>query len=296
MPEDRYRFAIDTMKAKWPTIGEYADHPLGEWFHAHVALKPWRRRYRPRQAASIVLFIAILMLCGPLGILLYIVLRVFFNSKRPHKILCQPATFYDARRAAFLQELWLTGISYQELAAIEVSLAVSRPWRRHIWWAGFAAWGGVGLSILYIIFVNADHIPIDVTILIWTATAFWFEVFFFLANPNKQAMQALKGMVLDSEQRARGKALELWRQTRNSLVGCLGLIGLGMVIGFLADGRSIIIFIGAMLGFGTIYMFFSRRQLQPKAAQELFLETSARGRDYFAEIIYKESERDMPRK
>lgn len=296
MPEDRYRFAIDTMKAKWPTIGEYADHPLGEWFHAHVARKPLRRRYRPGHASSIALFIGLLLLLGPLGILIYIVLRVFIVHKRPHKILYQPAGFFDARRTAFLQELWLTGIGYQELAAIEVGLAVSRPWRKYVWGAGFAVWACAGLFILYVIYANADHIPFDVTILIWTAAAFWFGLYFFFNNPNKHAMQALKGMVLDSEQRSRGKGLELARQTRNSLVGCLALFVSVMFLGFLTEVRSIIIFIGLVLGFGTIYMFFAQRQLQPKAVQELFLKSSARGRDYFAEIIYKESERDMPRK
>lgn len=299
MPSARFAQAVETIKARWPTVGAYADHPLGEWFHEYVAQKSWARRYRPRQAGSPILLLAVLFLCGPLGLLLYLVLRLFLVNKRPHKILSQPACIFDVRRASLLQELWLTGISYQDLAAIEVSLAISRPLRRHMWWLAFSVWtivAGVILVPLLAWVMKDGGIPAVVWVLIGVSTVAWFMAFFFCNNQNKLALQALKGMAEETEQRARGKVKEFTRQLVNIFVAVIVAVIFFTAMAFLENGVLIAIYLAVAIGFVSVYMFYAIYQFQGHAVQELFLETSARGRDDFAEIIYKQSERDMPRK
>lgn len=307
MPEDRHAWATETIWKMWPTVGEYADHPLGEWFHEHVTQRPWERRYRPRRTIGLVLFFAFFILlifalpfffCPAIMLIIpaYLVLKVIFVPKRPRKILAQPAAVFDSRRAHFLQELWLTGISYQELAAIEISLAISRPLRREMWWFGLSLWIIAACAVLLPILIEAGG-NVEIIVLIGSAALFWFQSYLFHFNTNKQAIRALKGMVLDIEQRARGKTPELGRQVRNSVIACFCVAAFMIFAGFLFGEEHVATFFFAGLFiFGSVYMFFAERDLQPRAVQELFVETSARGRDYFAQIIHSESERDMPRK
>ncbi|MEN6626519.1 MAG: hypothetical protein ABFD69_09860 [Candidatus Sumerlaeia bacterium] len=290
------------MKQRWPAIGEHADHPMGPWFLERRAERPWRRRYRARYQMSIFWLIPlafIFSIFAPIVFLIIFLLRRTYN--RGAKDLAQPASFFVGRRRANLHELWLSGMSAPEMAAVEIALALSDPWRKSMWWPSLFVWNLIPIGVLsmcgYISYRMEETIPPLGWACILTGAAFWFILFFALNNPNRTAKIAMKDFLDDVDERCRGKIKKILFGCQRAALGCIFVnIMMAAVVNIFMLEHGFEYSMLVLFGSGILLIPWYVIRHQPRMVENFFKEHSVKVQEQFATIIRAESEKDMARK
>lgn len=294
---DRFQETLQLMRRRWPAIGEHADHPMGLWFLERRATRPWRRRYRSRYRFSVFGILLVSLIFGflaPIVLLILLLLRKAGN--RGAKDLAQPATFFVGRRRANLHELWLSGMSAPEMAAVEIALALSDPWRRIMWWPSLFVWNLIPIGILsmcgYISYRMEETIPPLGWACILTGAAFWFVLFFALNNPNRTAKQAMKDFLDDVDERCRGKIKQFLFGFQRAAIGCIFLlIIMGIMVNILTMEHGFQYGLLTVFGSGILLIPWYVIKHQPRMVENFFKEHSVKVQEQFATIIRAESEK-----
>ncbi|MCE5230858.1 hypothetical protein LLG95_14870 [bacterium] len=291
----RYAQQVQFVKSRWPEIGRYVDHPLGEWFYERVQSQPWRRRYRPRRSTSIVLLILLLFLINIFGLILYFILRCVVSSKRAFRHMTQPAAYVNGRERALLPELWLTGIGFRDLAAIEILLSIATPLRNALWWIGQIVWAAIPCVLLYTVFI-ANSVKFGGTnaALAVSATVFWIELYPFVNNADRTAQRAIRDLLQDMRERHIGKVGMAARQFGKSVLGCAGVVILLVMVAMLTQEPKLFSWVLiCFFIYGSVFIPFYILKIMPQKTQELFLSGCETGEEAYANAILSECEHDL---
>ncbi len=293
-PGAKYERTLALMRRRWPGMSARLEHPLAEVFMARAGRQRWWRRYYRRNGASPILLIVLFLFINIIGLLIYLLINGALRSRGRGgwRRLVQPAQLFCGDRQR-LHDVWMTGVHYEDLAAIEVALALGAPMRQPVRFLAFMVANLIGWIAVISIYEVAPGS-------IWLLLAVMLLVNVLLAlamSADTVAQRALRELRMDLRQRCYGKVREA---IGNSFLGC-GVIlavvcGLGMVIGPSiellqdVDGAVVLRLISSLLTAIAVGVGVFMIKYNPRRTEVLFEDHLTVGDETIQEIIQQEAD------
>lgn len=274
------QFARDlaTIKRKLPYLGRHLDLPLAE-----VAYERMHTKSRSRK---------------------------IFNKKRPQRAGSiqhyQPLSFFAARDKTALYDLWLTGIGSKELIAIEVLLAIGRPWRTFSRMFAFVIMAAINLSVAMLFIGDIELAPYLEAITVIAGSSLFWSIYRFLDDDRNVADTRIRLFKQHLELRAFYLRDQIEKGCAQVFMGCMGVVS-GVFLGgtlivapaliasqfeIFRNGTAFLLYADFIV-FGVAgFVWFYVDRMMSERVLKLYRKTSNQCDALFARTVWQENDQE----
>lgn len=309
-----FRKHVRAVKKQWPFLEQHLGHPLAETCFLRMRLSPRSEKRatskKIRNGFNIInglwfVIVAawVLKLQWVMHVCFLIVIIDGLVTGRKHRIAIphfyQPASFFYGRDRMNLRDLWLAGMHYRDIAAIEVMLKTGGEYREILIMIGLFIWNCLGLAGLWFFSRVMNNIAVMIAML-----TLWNVIFLYMADEAPNVMESLVELRAFAQIRACERVVNLrvtleaiGASLKNMLIlfTSIALItGGGFLIAYISNTQlrretihAYLAFVLFALSFGIHYY---KKRILPRRIRAYFEKSCSEGENWFTMAVQQESE------